>query len=86
MPLHAAVAEALDTWREAERLLAELPPLSPDHETVALVVAHSREVYGRLTGDVDVTADVISRSHERMARARDVLQGIREDQLRRAVR
>ncbi len=46
---HRLVEDALATWRDGERLLAVLPPLSADHETVALAVVRVRAVHHRLT-------------------------------------
>ncbi len=43
------VAEVLDAWRRGERLLEDLPPIDPDHETVRLAVADLRAAYQSLT-------------------------------------
>ena len=43
------VEEVLQTWRLAERLLEELPPIDPDHETVRLYVTELRSLYRDLT-------------------------------------
>jgi hypothetical protein len=43
------VEEVLKTWRDAERLLETLPPLSRDHETVRLAVTRLQATYQILT-------------------------------------
>ncbi len=43
--------QVLSSWREAERLLDTLPPLSSDEEAVRLVILTMREMYQRLTRD-----------------------------------
>ncbi len=77
MAVRTTVAEALEVWREAERLLEELPPLSPDHETVAVIAAESRDLYQRLTNDADLTANVLARSHQRIGEAQALLRALR---------
>ena len=72
------VQDALEAWREAERLLDRLPPLHPDHETVALAVASLRETYRLLTdGASERTPAMISHSRESIDRTRDLLARVR---------
>ena len=67
------IPEALAAWREGERLLQALPPLSPDHETVALAVAQLRDVYSTLTTSSDVTASALSSSRSTVEQAARVI-------------
>ena len=71
------VEETLEAWREAERLLDRLPPLDPDHETVAAMVAMLREAYQSLTdGASERTPAVIDHSRDTIERARDLLERV----------
>jgi len=42
---HTVSQEVLQSWREAERLLDELHPLSPDREPVRLLVDHLHQTF-----------------------------------------
>ncbi len=77
MPLRVAVAETLDTWREAERLLEELPPLSPDHETVAAIVVECRATYQRLAFGASRTADALASARSTLDHAHALLREVR---------
>jgi hypothetical protein len=66
--------EALETWREAERVLDALPPASPDHETVALLVYEMRSMYQRLTDSGIASAEVLTASLETLEAARSLLR------------
>ena len=68
-----AIAQALAAWREGERLLAQLPPLSRDHESVALAVNSARDVYVVLSRDAKVTASLLHRSQHTIADARRII-------------
>ena len=68
------VEDALEAWREAERLLDQLTPIDPDHETVALAVASLRETYQNLTdGMSERTPAMIAHSRESIERTRSLL-------------
>jgi hypothetical protein len=77
------VEEVLAAWRDAERLLDELPPVGNDHETVVLVVASLRDTYARITNDairtsptvIAETRDTIQSSRELLARVHSKLDG-----------
>ncbi len=71
---HPVVAIALATWREAERLLDELPPLSPDRESVALALSLSRDTYRSLTATSHATAEQLALAQRRLAAARRTLR------------
>lgn len=68
------VEDALEAWREAERLLDRLTPLDPDHETVALAVASLRRTYQSLTdGMSERTPAMIAHSRESIEQTRSLL-------------
>ena len=79
MPTRTAVAQALDAWRDAERLLLELPPVDPDHETVQLLVVELRATYEVLTSRSEITATSIAASQASVADARRLVARIRGD-------
>lgn len=64
------VEELLRVWREGERLLAELPPLDPDHERVRHVVAVMSHLYQDLTAEGGNTPDAIHSSTDTIVAAR----------------
>jgi hypothetical protein len=71
------VEEVLGAWREAERLLEELPPIDPDHETVRLSVLELRDVYQRLTDARAGSATALQASREVLDSAGEVLRRAR---------
>jgi hypothetical protein len=68
--LSTLATEALATLEEAERLLAALPPGTPDHESVALLALDLREICARL-------ADTHGSASANVARARETIYGAR---------
>ncbi|MFL5686033.1 MAG: hypothetical protein ACJ77D_08270 [Chloroflexota bacterium] len=71
------VEETLETWRDAERLLEQLPPVHPDHESVALAVSSLRETYQNLTaGASERTPAVVTHSRASIERTRELLERI----------
>ena len=44
--------EILEAWRQAVRLLDELPPLTQDHELIRDTVATLQDLYGALSGGI----------------------------------
>lgn len=78
-----ALEEALATWRDAERLLDELPPLDPDHETVRLAVVSLRQTYQEITTGIYMdTSTIIAESRETVAKTRALLASIRGKHVR----
>ena len=72
------VEDALEVWREAERLLDRITPVDPDHETLALAVASLRETYQNLTDGVsERTPSMISHSRDSIERTRSLLARVR---------
>jgi hypothetical protein len=70
------IVDTLKTWREAERLLQDLPPVDPDHETVRRLVIELRTMYASLSEARDLTGDVISRSRAKIEDARALLRRV----------
>ncbi len=77
MSFPAPAAEALEIWREAERLLAELPRVSPDHETATIAVTMSRDAYHRLTNAAEDAADHLEVAHRQIEAVRALLREVR---------
>lgn len=70
--------ETLREWRDAERLLLELPPVSRDHETVRHVVIELRSLYVRLAELTEATPEVRAESQKTLNAARRKLLKIHE--------
>ena len=47
--MRTLVAETLAAWRQAERVLEQSEPGTPDHETAVLAVSRLRDLYQQLT-------------------------------------
>jgi len=69
--------EALAGLHEGERLLDELPPLHPDHETVRLVMIDLLRLYESMTVRRDETRMVLTSNAATIASARAVLDQVR---------
>lgn len=77
MPVAKAVEDILAAWREAERVLDTLPPLSPDHESVRRVVVDLRLTYQVVTSSAAHTSGVIERTHQTLAETHVLLARIK---------
>jgi hypothetical protein len=75
--LQSTVADTLRTWREMDRLLAELPPASPDRESALVAAAACRQAYRRLTGPKDPVPATIDTAQSAVRVAREVMRDIR---------
>ena len=71
------VQEVLYLWREAERVLDQLPPGAPERTLVSAEVVILKRTYKRLTAESDATATTVADSRatieaaqENLARAR----------------
>jgi hypothetical protein len=72
------VEDALKAWREAERLLDRLPPVDPDHESVALAAASLRLTYQKLTdGASERTPAIVAHTRDSIERTRALLVRVR---------
>ena len=71
------VEDVLHTWREAERLLDDLAPVSPDHETIQLSVVVLRDLYARLTDLGAQSDEALASSREKLAASRRVVEAAR---------
>jgi hypothetical protein len=67
------IEEVLSLWREAERLLNELPPEAPERKRVSAEVVSLRRMYRRLTEESDVTAHMIGAAHDTIISAKATL-------------
>ena len=76
----AVIQQALDAWREGERLLEELAPLSADHETIGLQLITLREAYGELTGKPGPSKESIAACAVRIDAARALIHTVRDKQ------
>jgi hypothetical protein len=68
--------DALRAWREGERVLDTLPPLSPDHESVRLAIVDLRTTYQRVASLKVATRDVLTANREAIEEARQVIQDV----------
>ncbi len=75
--MKSLIAETLEMWREAERILDDLPPVAPDYETVARLASELREMHSRLVSADDVSEGRLSAERQVAARARSALEHIR---------
>jgi hypothetical protein len=76
----AVIQQALDAWREGERLLEELAPLSADHEAVGLQLITLREAYGELTGKPGPSKETIAACAVNIDAARELIHAVRAKQ------
>lgn len=81
----SALGEVLITLGSAQELSERLSPLSPDHESVALVVASMKVLQRSLTGTSGATTLVINHSRATVAQAREVLAEVERRQRRGGV-
>jgi hypothetical protein len=72
------LSEAVAAQIELERLLDELPAVSPDHQTVALTLAEVRAVVERLQGRALGAGDVVSEIRATTYAARALVRALRE--------
>ena len=70
------VEEVLEAWRAAERILDELPPVDPDHETVRVAIAQLRALYQDLTARSDAAETKLLASHHALRRSQALLDRI----------
>jgi hypothetical protein len=52
--------EALRAWREGERVLEELPPLTPEHESIRLAIIQLRDAYQMVSTPKLVTDEIMA--------------------------
>jgi predicted nucleic acid-binding Zn-ribbon protein len=71
------VEQALNTWREGERLLEELPALTADHETVRLELIRLRNAYRQITGRSAASREAIASCEATISSARQSILAIR---------
>lgn len=71
------VAELLSVWRDAERVLDSLSPVSPDRETVALAVVRLRTAYQSITDGRPASQEAVATSAATMRDAHALLAEVR---------
>jgi hypothetical protein len=76
--------ESQEILDEARELLDNLPPLSPDHESVRLAVVELRHATQSLTLQGDASKKVMAQSRETIDKARNVVQRVRTGITRRS--
>jgi hypothetical protein len=67
------IEEVLSLWREAERVLEELPADAPERTVMSAEVASLKQTYRRLTEENDVSAHALVVTRESIADARAAL-------------
>lgn len=73
-----SVEEVLAAWRDAERLLGDLPPIGTDHDSVAGIVASLRSTYARITDDsIRTSPIVIAETRQAISSSRDLILQVR---------
>ena len=73
-----SVDEVLAAWRDAERLLGDLPSIGTDHDSVAHVVASLRTTYARITDEsIGTSPNVIAETRQTIAISRDLILQVR---------
>jgi hypothetical protein len=73
-----AIAEALAIWREAERLLEELPENHPERKVIQFELVQARAVYRSLTTRQALSRDVIDGSRDTLQQAWKTLERSRD--------
>ena len=76
--MSSPVAEVLEAWRAAERLLDELPPLDPDHETIRREIVRLRRLYQRLSATQHRSAATMRSSARMIERAQALIATTRD--------
>jgi D-glycero-D-manno-heptose 1,7-bisphosphate phosphatase len=79
-------SKAIEALNEAEQLLHDLPPLSPDHETVRLAIARLQRTQHDLSNSRRFTGSCLARSRDTVEQARSVIRQVREDRMRQRQR
>lgn len=77
--MEVLVEELLEVWREAERVLEQIPDAAPEHELLQFEVARLRDTLHRLSDQRTVrTAILIRESMDRIESARLTLARAKE--------
>ena len=71
------VEELLRVWRDAERVLDTISPLSPDHEIVRMQVARLRDAYQAMTDRRPASEEVVALSHATLRDTQALLDRMR---------
>jgi hypothetical protein len=68
------IVDTLKVWREAERVLQNMPPAHPDHETVRRLVIELRAMYADLSETPAAAAEIVAQGRARIDAARAQLR------------
>jgi len=72
------IEEVLALWREAERVLQQLPRGAPERKLVSAEVVNLRRTYRRLTAESRATAETLAESRVTIESAQVTLERARE--------
>jgi len=72
------IEELLASLVDGERLLDELSPVDPDHESVRLAVALLQEQRAILRPSTEESLRALAASHDSICAARDIIRRTRE--------
>jgi len=73
----AVIQQALEAWREGERLLGELKPRTADHKSVGMQLVTLREAYGELSSTPGPSKETIAACAMKIDAARETIQSVR---------
>lgn len=71
------VDEVLAVWREAERVLDDLPPGDPERRLISAHVVEIRSIYRRLTDAMDTSYEGLGSSRDQLESATATLHRVR---------
>ena len=71
------VEEVLRTWREAERVLDDLPPFDPDRASVGLAIVRLKDCYQQLTDRDGYAAEAVESANRQLDDAHALLSRVK---------
>lgn len=75
--MQTLIVDTLRLWREAERILNNVPPMNPNHEVIRGWVVELRSMYARVSESADLSADAIAGLRAQLEAATNALTGLR---------
>jgi len=73
------IEELLQVWREAERILEQLPDTTPERTILQVEVGQLRSMHRRLTDRrIEPTAHMVAASHDTIESARRTIERAKE--------
>jgi hypothetical protein len=70
------VERALQVWRAAERALESLDSATPEAATVRRAISEARSAYSSLSGESEITSELLDRSRQMIEEAEVALRGV----------